>query len=269
MLVRLSRYSYAAVALGLGVGEHAQRDDLERHERDEERDRVGHRVVQRVRDTDHRELTLGSLTLGKIAHVERARSGRRAFRAPSASARSSPWRSTSSPRTATPAPRSPPIAARAGISKPLIYQYFGSKDGLFLACLHDVAGADARAARGRLVAGGRLGALADGNPRRGLRVARAAARGVADALRRRPCRPTGPIAEAAWATAAARCRSRRAARSASSPRAASTTTSTRRRSARCGWGWSNSLVLWWLDHPEVTAAEMTERCDRLMAAVVG
>ena len=33
------------------------------------------------------------------------------------------------------------IAARAGISKPLVYQYFGSKDGLYLACLHHVAGA--------------------------------------------------------------------------------------------------------------------------------
>ncbi len=32
------------------------------------------------------------------------------------------------------------IAARAGISKPLIYQYFGSKDGLYLACLNQVAG---------------------------------------------------------------------------------------------------------------------------------
>ena len=32
------------------------------------------------------------------------------------------------------------IAVHAGISKPLIYQYFGSKDGLFLACLHHVAG---------------------------------------------------------------------------------------------------------------------------------
>ena len=32
------------------------------------------------------------------------------------------------------------IARRAGISKPLIYQYFGSKDGLFLACLHTVSG---------------------------------------------------------------------------------------------------------------------------------
>ncbi len=32
------------------------------------------------------------------------------------------------------------IARRAGISKPLIYQYFGSKDGLFLTCLHEVAG---------------------------------------------------------------------------------------------------------------------------------
>ena len=33
------------------------------------------------------------------------------------------------------------IAARAGISKPLVYQYFGSKDGLYLACLNQVAGA--------------------------------------------------------------------------------------------------------------------------------
>lgn len=32
------------------------------------------------------------------------------------------------------------IAARAGISKPLIYQYFGSKDGLYLVCLNHVAG---------------------------------------------------------------------------------------------------------------------------------
>src|SRR5581483_9920649 len=32
------------------------------------------------------------------------------------------------------------VAAIAGISKPLVYQYFGSKDGLFLACLHSVAG---------------------------------------------------------------------------------------------------------------------------------
>src|SRR6185312_7553136 len=28
------------------------------------------------------------------------------------------------------------IARRAGISKPLIYEYFGSKDGLYLACLN-------------------------------------------------------------------------------------------------------------------------------------
>lgn len=27
------------------------------------------------------------------------------------------------------------VAARAGVSKPLVYQYYGSKDGLFLACL--------------------------------------------------------------------------------------------------------------------------------------
>jgi AcrR family transcriptional regulator len=33
------------------------------------------------------------------------------------------------------------IAKRAGISKPLIYQYFGSKDGLYRTCLRHVADA--------------------------------------------------------------------------------------------------------------------------------
>src|SRR4051812_5577628 len=28
------------------------------------------------------------------------------------------------------------IAGRVGVTKPLLYQYFGSKDGLYLACLH-------------------------------------------------------------------------------------------------------------------------------------
>ena len=28
------------------------------------------------------------------------------------------------------------ISARAGISKPMVYAYFGSKDELFVACLH-------------------------------------------------------------------------------------------------------------------------------------
>ena len=32
------------------------------------------------------------------------------------------------------------IADRAGISKPLIYNYFGSKDGLFLACIERAGG---------------------------------------------------------------------------------------------------------------------------------
>ncbi|MGX1127991.1 AcrR family transcriptional regulator [Streptomyces glaucescens] len=33
------------------------------------------------------------------------------------------------------------VARRAGISKPLIYSYFGSKDGLYLACVHHAGGA--------------------------------------------------------------------------------------------------------------------------------
>ncbi|MER6798249.1 helix-turn-helix domain-containing protein, partial [Amycolatopsis mediterranei] len=32
------------------------------------------------------------------------------------------------------------IARRVGVTKPLLYQYFGSKDGLYLACLHRAGG---------------------------------------------------------------------------------------------------------------------------------
>ncbi|MBX7435119.1 TetR/AcrR family transcriptional regulator [Mycobacterium sp. Y57] len=52
------------------------------------------------------------------------------------------------------------IAARAGISKPLIYNYFGTKDGLYIACAHragaaiveQVAAAQRGPHRGRAVA---------------------------------------------------------------------------------------------------------------------
>ena len=34
-------------------------------------------------------------------------------------------------------------------------------------------------------------------------------------------------------------------------------------------GLVDSLVTWWLDQPDVSAADMTARCFRLMAAILG
>jgi AcrR family transcriptional regulator len=159
------------------------------------------------------------------------------------------------------------IAAGAGISKPLIYQYFGSKDGLFLACLHHVAGPmlerlevawqhEDNTVLSRVAT---LGAVFDSlEPQR-----------VAWLLLFDETMPdTGPIAEAAKAY---RARTMQVAASGSArfleARGINDLLDTSALSAV--WtGLVNSLVLWWLEHPDVTAAQMTERCRRLMTAVV-
>jgi AcrR family transcriptional regulator len=160
------------------------------------------------------------------------------------------------------------IAARAGISKPLVYQYFGSKDGLYLACLHGVSG-------------GLLGRLEEAElevddsvvsriyP---LRAVFEALEPQRDAWRMLfdPSMPTvGDIAAAAndyRARTAAIAASGSArflqARGIESDLDASALT-------RVWMGIVNSLVEWWLDHPGESADDMIERCYRLLAAILG
>jgi AcrR family transcriptional regulator len=160
------------------------------------------------------------------------------------------------------------IAARAGISKPLVYQYFGSKDGLYLAGLHHVAGAlldrleQAWLAEDDSVLSRihTLQAVFEA-----LEPQREAWRLLYDTSM-----PTdGPIAEAAISY---RARTAQVAASGSErflhvrgdddPLDVSALSAV--------WmGLVNSLVTWWLDQPDVSAAEMTARCYRLMAAIVG
>lgn len=159
------------------------------------------------------------------------------------------------------------IAAQAGISKPLVYQYFDSKDGLYLACLHRTAGAlfdrlepawagedDSVEARVRTLAAlfealapqreawkllwdpsvppeGAIAVTAEGYRRR---TAEVATRGSARFLRARGVRgrKDASALSAVWL------------------------------------GLVDALVGWWIEHPEESAAAMTARCARLMAAVV-
>jgi AcrR family transcriptional regulator len=159
------------------------------------------------------------------------------------------------------------VAARAGISKPLIYQYFGSKDGLFLAALHDVATpmlerlevAWSQENESVLSRVATLGAVFES-----LEPQRVAWRMLFD----ESMPSAGPIAEAAGAYQA---RTVQVTASGSqrflAARGIHDDLDTSALSAV--WlGLVNSLVLWWLEHPEVTAGQMTERCGRLMAAVV-
>ncbi len=160
------------------------------------------------------------------------------------------------------------VAARAGISKPLIYQYFGSKDGLFLACLHSVATPmlarlevawehEDDSVLSRVAT---LGAIFES-----LEPQRIAWKMLFD-----DTMPTaGPIAEVAWSY---RGRTLQVTASGSQRflRARGLDDGLDVSALTAVWmGLVDSLVQWWLDHPEVTAAEMTQRCHRLMAAVTG
>jgi AcrR family transcriptional regulator len=158
------------------------------------------------------------------------------------------------------------IAAKAGISKPLIYQYFGSKDGLYLACLHQVAGGlvdrleVAELSVDDTVAS-RVYAL------QAIFEALEHQRTAWHLLYDTTMPAEGPIAEAAQdyqsrtqMLAASGSKSFLAARNDHDPLDTEVLTSV--------WmGVVSTVVTWWLAHPEVSADEMVQRCYRLIAAI--
>lgn len=160
------------------------------------------------------------------------------------------------------------IAQRSGISKPLIYQYFGSKDSLYLAALHQVSGdlLDRLEKAEREVDDSVASRI---HPLRAIFEALEPNRHVWRLLFDSSMPVTGEIAAVAAdyrarTTAIAASGSARflRARGLRSRRDASTLTAV--------WmGIVNSLVEWWLAHPDESAEQMIARCERLMTAVLG
>lgn len=159
------------------------------------------------------------------------------------------------------------VAARAGISKPLIYQYFGSKDGLYLACLD-------RTARALLARLEPAWSAEDDSVQ--ARVRTLGALFAALAPRREAWRllwdPTMPAAGAiATAAAGYRARTAEVAASGSARFLRARGIRSRKDADALGAVWVglvDSLVGWWIDHPEESAEAMTARCARLMGAVL-
>lgn len=159
------------------------------------------------------------------------------------------------------------IARQAGISKPLIYQYFGSKDGLYLACLHDVAGSLlARLDDAELDVDDTVASRI--HPLRAVFTALEPQRDAWRLLFDTSLPADGPIRAAAGgyqarlaALAASGSERFLAARGSRSPADASALTAV--------WmGVVSSLVTWWLEHPDESAGAMVERCRRLLDAVL-
>ncbi|WP_405550178.1 TetR/AcrR family transcriptional regulator [Streptomyces globisporus] len=163
------------------------------------------------------------------------------------------------------------IARRVGVTKPLLYTYFGSKDGLYLACLEHIAQRLVSAIEDAMEPDPhRAGPAASRVPPRVL----AAVFDVLEEQREawfvlydRTLKPGSDLRGAAHAH-----------RAAIDDLAASGTADVLRGQGNEDpldadalkhlWtGTVGALVGWWISHPEQSAAEMTARCARLLAAI--
>ncbi len=160
------------------------------------------------------------------------------------------------------------IAREAGISKPLIYNYFGSKDGLYERCLREASGLIV----GEIERSARLGAV-------GIARALVTLDGVFAVLAGRTWAwavVTDATAPAEGAIAQIQGAYRRRLEELAGegvgellgiagvedPLDVAAMTSV--------WGQTfAALVTWWVEHPAVPPTEMSARCERLFGAVFG
>ena len=160
------------------------------------------------------------------------------------------------------------IAQRAGISKPLIYNYFGSKEGLFEACLD--RGGDMLATEIENIARGDLVGIERGMATLG---------GMFTLLEPQPwlwrmsfdstAPSTGPIADAS-ALYADRIGKLAQEGVAELMGLAGNTEPLDISAMTAVWlGIVDSLMNWWMEHPDQSADQMMQRCLRLLAALFG
>jgi len=156
------------------------------------------------------------------------------------------------------------IARSAGISKPLVYEYFGSKEGLYLACL--------RRAGVHLV--DRVAAAQKGTTLQRAGDTLAAIFGALDGRRLDWAvifDPTLPAGSAVLRAALGyRSQLHRLAVEGTREVLGGYGLTDPEDNALTSHVWVTvvtAIVSWWLDHPGETAAAMTDRCNRLLAAL--
>ncbi|MBO0769516.1 MAG: TetR/AcrR family transcriptional regulator, partial [Solirubrobacterales bacterium] len=157
------------------------------------------------------------------------------------------------------------IAENAGITKPVIYGHFESKDGLYLECV--------RAVGSRLEANVES-AMLDSGPTAGMALAVIDA--IFKALAPDPKAwllltdttvPDGPLAEAANGHLTHLTRLGRDGTAAVVAAAGGDDADDLALAARVWVSTVSAVVHWWIEHPQWTADEMTARCRRLLGAV--
>lgn len=157
------------------------------------------------------------------------------------------------------------VAARVGVTKPLLHQYFGSKQDLFLGCLEPVGDRLLRAVRTAMADHD------DGAPPTPLRVLRA----LFDALDGQreawfvlydPSLPPG--SEAAHRAAHYRDAIDELAATGTADLLHSTGSDDPLDADALKYAWRGlctTLVRWWIEHPDQTPQAMAGRCARIFA----
>jgi AcrR family transcriptional regulator len=160
------------------------------------------------------------------------------------------------------------VADRAGISKPLVYNYFGSKEGLFLACI-ERAGEIVAAEVERIASEDTVGI------ERGMRTLDGMFHVLEDQRHLwrlfydRTAPTTGPVADAV--SHYTDRITKLADEGVAELMALSGNTQRLDISAMTAvWlGIVDSLMRWWVEHPDESASAMTERSGRLLVAILG
>ncbi|HJR90437.1 MAG TPA: TetR/AcrR family transcriptional regulator [Aeromicrobium sp.] len=160
------------------------------------------------------------------------------------------------------------VAERAGISKPLIYNYFGSKEGLFLACIEragEIVAAEVERIANEDIVGIERGMRTLDGMFHVLEDQRHLWRLFYD----RTAPTTGPVADAV--SHYTERITKLADEGVAELMALSGNTQRLDVSAMTAvWlGIVDSLMRWWVEHPDESASAMTERSGRLLVAILG
>jgi AcrR family transcriptional regulator len=160
------------------------------------------------------------------------------------------------------------VAAKAGISKPLIYNYFTSKEGLYEACL-DRGGAILAEEIERIASGDAVGIERGMQTLGGMFSLLESQRYLWRLFFDTTAPSTGPIADSI-ASYADRIGKLAEEGVAELMALADNTDALDISAMTTVWlGIVDSLMGWWLEHPDESAEEMMQRCIRLLTALFG
>ncbi|MFE2975968.1 TetR/AcrR family transcriptional regulator [Streptomyces sp. NPDC059258] len=162
------------------------------------------------------------------------------------------------------------IARRVGVTKPMLYTYFGSKDGLYLACLEHIAPRLVSAIEEAMTPDPPGVIASSGVPPRVLAAVFGVLEGQREAwfvLYDRTLQPGSDLRAAAHAHRAAIDRLA-ASGTADVLRSQGNEDPLDADALKHVWtGAVGALVGWWISHPEQSATEVAARCARLLAAI--